>query len=77
MARLSLLGDRIRRAKTNRRVSPDQARHAELEAQNVSGWLHQLYEETKGHLSDGQVAEAQRKIDRIVDEIQWVKSRGY
>ena len=75
--RIQILKDRVYRAEANGSIDHHEARRVRDELGHTWEWIHRMHYEDGGRLSPDQRAEVQAHLDRISQQIRWLRRDGW
>jgi hypothetical protein len=77
LERIQILKDRVDRAESHGSIDPREAHRVRDELSHTWEWIHQKHYEDGGRLSPDQRAEVQARLDRISQQIRWLRRDGW
>jgi len=75
--RIQFLKARIDHAEADGAVDHREARRVRQELSNTWQWIHQMHYDDGGHLNPMQRAEVQHHLDKISQQINWMRRDGW
>jgi len=75
--RIQILKDRVDRAEANGSIDPREAHRVRDELGHTWEWIHRMHYEDGGRLNPDQRAEVQAHLDRISQQIRWLRHNGW
>ena len=75
--RIEILKDRVDHAEANGSIEPGEAHRVRDELGQTWEWIHRMHYEDGGHLSPEQRAGVQARLDRISQQIRWLRRDGW